>query len=215
MPGGLPQAIVASVRQLDSKENAMRTNHRTAPALTAPWLIAAAAALAAVAAAIYLLNPPKTEAAGTAGTVVSTATSHLGRILVNSRGHTLYLFGKDRNGKSACSGQCATFWPPLIASGKPRVAGGAKASLIGTTKRADGRLQVTYNHHPLYTFVKDKQKGQTNGEGLNAFGAKWYAVSPAGAKVLRQPVQSGIPQNNGGDHDSDNNGGPSDGDGNI
>jgi hypothetical protein len=108
-----------------------------------------------------------------------------------------------------------TFWPPLIANGKPRVAGGAKASLIGTTKRADGRLQVTYNHHPLYTFANDKQKGQTNGEGFNAFGAKWYAVSPAGAKVLRQPVQSGIPQNNGGDHDSDNNGGPSDGDGNI
>jgi len=214
MPGGPRQAIVA-VRQLDSKENPMRTNHRTAPALTAPWLIAAAAALAALAAAIYLLNPPKTEAAGTASTVVSTSTSHLGRILVNSRGHTLYLFGKDRNGKSACSGKCVTFWPPLIANGKPRVAGGAKASLIGTTKRADGRLQVTYNHHPLYTFVNDKQKGQTNGEGFNAFGAKWYAVSPAGAKVLRQPVQSGIPQNNGGDHDSDNNGGPSDGDGNI
>ena len=97
----------------------------------------------------------------------------------------------------------------------PRVAGGAKASLIGTTKRADGRRQVTYNHHPLYTFVKDTKKGQTNGEGLNAFGANWYAVSPAGAKVLRQPVPSGIPQNNGGDHDSDNNGGPSDGDGNI
>ena len=137
----------------------MRTNHRTAPALTAPWLIAAAAALAALAAATFLLNPPKTQAADTAGTVVSTAKTSVGRILVNSRGHTLYLFGKDRSGKSACSGQCATSWPPLIANGKPRVAGGAKASLIGTTKRADGRLQVTYNHHPLYTFVKDKQKG--------------------------------------------------------
>ena len=88
-----------------------------------------------------------------------------GRVLVNSRGHTLYLFGKDRNGKSACSGQCASFWPPLIANGKPRVAGGAKASLIGTIKRADGRRQVTYNHHPLYTFVKDTKKGQTHGEG--------------------------------------------------
>ena len=193
----------------------MRTNHRTAVARTAPWLIAAAAALAALAAAIFLLNPSKTEAAGTAGTVVSTANSNLGRILVNSRGHTLYLFGKDRNGKSACSGQCATFWPPLIANGKPRVAGGAKASLIGTMKRADGRRQVTYNHHPLYTFAKDKQKGQTNGEGLNAFGANWYAVSPAGAKVLRRPAANGIPQHNGGDHDADNNGGPSDGDGNI
>jgi len=80
---------------------------------------------------------------------------------------------------------------------------------------------VTYNHHPLYTFVKDKRKGQTNGEGLSAFGAKWYAVSPTGARVVRHatvappPPANGIPQNNGGDHDSDNNGGPSDGDGNI
>ncbi|MFI5054524.1 MAG: hypothetical protein ACHQDE_09205, partial [Acidimicrobiia bacterium] len=60
---------------------------------------------------------------------------------------------------------------------------GAKASLLGTTRRADGRLQVTYNHHPLYTFVKDTGKGQTNGEALNAFGADWFAVSAAGAKV--------------------------------
>ncbi len=220
MPGGLPQGIVDSVVQLDSKEDTMRTNHRTALALPT-WLIAAAAALAALAAAIFLLHPMKTEAAGTAGTVVSTGSTSLGQILVNSRGHTLYLFAKDKNGKSACAGMCATFWPPLIAAGKPRVAGGARASLLGTTKRADGRLQVTYNRHPVYTFVKDKQKGQTNGEGLTAFGGQWNAISPAGAKVVRQakaqpkPVQSGIPQNNGGDHDSDNNGGPSDGDGNL
>jgi predicted lipoprotein with Yx(FWY)xxD motif len=218
MPSGLPQGIVDPVRQLDSKEDTMRTNQRTAPALPT-WLIAAAAALAALAAAIFLFHPPKTEAAGAAGTVVSTGSTSLGRILVNSRGRTLYLFGKDKNGKSACAGMCATFWPPLIAAGKPRVAGGAKASLLGTTKRADGRLQVTYNRHPLYTFVKDKQKGQTNGVGLTAFGGQWNAVSTAGTKVERQvnpkPVQSGIPQNNGGDHDADNNGGPSDGDGNI
>jgi predicted lipoprotein with Yx(FWY)xxD motif len=215
MPGGLPQAIVSPVRQLDSKEDTMRTNHRTAPALTAPWLIAAAAALAALAAATFLLNAQKTQAADSAGTVVSTAKTSLGRIIVNSRGHTLYLFARDTNGKSHCTGMCATFWPPLISSGTPRAASGVKASLLGTTRRADGRRQVTYNHHPLYTFVKDKREGQTNGEGLNAFGANWYAVSAAGSKVLRRPAPSGIPQNNGGDHDSDNNGGPSDGDGNI
>ncbi|MEN3313484.1 MAG: hypothetical protein V7645_2813 [Actinomycetota bacterium] len=198
----------------------MRTNHRTAPAL-ATWLIAAAAALAALAAAIFLLHPPKTEAAGTAGTVVSTASTSLGRIVVNSGGRTLYVFSKDKNDKSACAGMCAKFWPPLIAAGKPRASAGARASLLGTTKRADGRMQVTYNRHPLYTFVKDTKKGQTHGEGLTAFGGQWNAVSPAGSRVERQakakpkPVQSGIPQNNGGDGDSDNNGGPSDGDGNI
>ena len=63
------------------------------------------------------------------------------------------------------------------------LAAGAKASLLGTSKRPDGRLQVTYNHHPLYTFVKDTRKGQTNGEAVSAFGAKWYALSAAGAKV--------------------------------
>ncbi len=80
---------------------------------------------------------------------------------------------------------CVQFWPPLIATGKPRAGAGARASLLGTTRRADGRLQVTYKRHPLYTFVKDTTKGQTNGEGVNAFGAIWDAVSPAGAKVVK------------------------------
>ena len=114
---------------------------------------------------------------------VAVAASKLGRILVDGRGRTLYLFEKDKNGRSTCSGACATYWPPLIASGRPLAGAGAKASLLGTTRRSDGRLQVTYRHHPLYTFVKDTTKGQTNGEGLSVFGAEWYAVSAAGATV--------------------------------
>ena len=148
-------------------------------------MIAAAAAVAAVAAASFASHPSATYAAQANAAVVSTAKTSLGTIIVNSNGRTLYLFKKDRNGKSACSGQCAAFWPPLITSAKPRVTGGAKASLIGTTRRADGRLQVTYNHHPLYTFVKDTKAGQTNGEGVNAFGALWNAISPAGAKIVK------------------------------
>jgi predicted lipoprotein with Yx(FWY)xxD motif len=120
------------------------------------------------------------------GTTVSVAGSDLGRILVNGRGRTLYLFEKDKHGKSACSGQCAGFWPPLLTSGKPLATAGARASLLGTTRRADGRLQVTYNHHPLYTFVKDTGKGQTNGEAIETFGAEWYALSPAGSKVEKK-----------------------------
>jgi predicted lipoprotein with Yx(FWY)xxD motif len=154
-------------------------------------VVAAAAVLATLAALIVLLHPPTTHAARTSGPVVSTVGTSLGRILVDSRGRTLYLFEKDRNGKSACAGQCAAFWPPLIASGKPRAAGTAKASLVGTTKRADGRLQVTYNHHPLYTFVKDTKKGQTNGEGVNGFGAGWDVVSPAGAKIEKPASSTG------------------------
>ena len=126
--------------------------------------------------------PQRTHSAA-APAKVAVANSALGRVLVDGRGRTLYLFEKDKYVRSACNGKCASFWPPLIASGKPLATAGAKASLLGTTKRADGRLQVTYNHHPLYTFVKDTRKGQTNGEELDAFGAEWYAVSAAGAKV--------------------------------
>jgi predicted lipoprotein with Yx(FWY)xxD motif len=171
----------------------MQLNHQP-KALTAsarrPRMIVAAAALAALAATIFVLHPPATHAAQSTGAVVSTAKTSLGRILVTSNGRTLYLFEKDRNGKSACSGQCAVFWPPLITSGKPIVTGGARASLIGTTRRADGRLQVTYNHHPLYTFVKDTKAGQTNGEGVNAFGAGWDAMTPAGAKIEKSSAPS-------------------------
>jgi predicted lipoprotein with Yx(FWY)xxD motif len=174
----------------------MKLNHRTNELLAAvrgPRMIVAAAAVAALAAASFALHPGVTHAAQTKGAVVSTAKTGLGRIIVKSNGRTLYLFGKDRNGKSACSGQCATFWPPLITSGKPRVTSGARASLIGTTRRADGRLQVTYNHHPLYTFAKDTKAGQTNGEGVNAFGGVWDAVSPAGVKIVKPntPSQGG------------------------
>jgi len=155
----------------------MLTNHRSRDAL-----IASAAILAVLAPAV--VPAAASQAAGAKGPVVSTATTSLGRILVDARGHTLYLFGKDRNGKSACSGACAVAWPPLMANGKPRAGAGAKASRLGTTRRADGRLQVTYNRHPVYRFVKDTKRGQTNGEGLKAFGGTWDALSPAGAKVV-------------------------------
>jgi predicted lipoprotein with Yx(FWY)xxD motif len=126
------------------------------------------------------------SATRTAATV-SLRQTKLGPVLVNSKGHTLYLFGKDRNAKSACSGSCATFWPPLLAQGRPSAGPGLRASLLGTTRRSNGNLQVTYNKHPLYTFVRDKLAGQTNGQGSLAFGAKWYAVSAKGLPVLKAP----------------------------
>ena len=175
------------------KEGTLLSNNRSNATTATPGrsLIATAAAFATLAAlAFVLLHPAAGDAAQAKGPIVSTATTSLGRILVRPRGHTLYLFEKDKNGKSACAGKCATFWPPLIAAGKPVAAAGTRASLLGTTRRADGRMQVTYNHHPLYTFVKDTKKGQTNGEGVDAFGAEWYAVSPAGAKVEKHESTS-------------------------
>ena len=122
-------------------------------------------------------------AAGAAksGTVDLRATK-LGKVLVDAKGMTLYLFEKDRRNKSACAGACAKVWSPLLVKGKPTAGGGVKASLLGTTRRKSG-VQVTYNGHPLYHFSGDKKAGQTRGEGSKAFGAEWYVLSAKGAKV--------------------------------
>ena len=123
-------------------------------------------------------------AAPTKPAKVNLRSNKLGKILVNGSSQTLYLFEKDKNGKSACSGQCATFWPPLLTKGKPTAGAGVKASLLGTTKRSDGTTQVTYNKHPLYRFKQDNNKvGSTKGEGLDAFGAEWYVVGANGKKI--------------------------------
>ena len=114
---------------------------------------------------------------------VSTAKTGLGKVIVNGRGRTLYLFEKDKRGMSACSGACASYWPLLITHGKPKALGGARQSLLGTIKRANGARQVTYAGHPLYTYILDTQRGQTNGEGSNLFGAGWDALTPAGKKI--------------------------------
>jgi len=124
------------------------------------------------------------KAAGGSSATVSVAdNSGLGKILVDSQGRTLYLFQQDSGTKSTCSGGCATAWPPLRASGKPTAGGGAKASLLGTTTRSDGRPQITYDGHPLYGYQGDSKAGDTNGQGLTAFGGAWFVVSPAGQAV--------------------------------
>jgi predicted lipoprotein with Yx(FWY)xxD motif len=118
-------------------------------------------------------------------TVVKMASTPLGRILVDSRGITLYDFPKDKGIVSSCYGACAALWPPLLTTGKPVAGPGVKAALLGTTKRSDGKLEVTYNGHPLYYFVTDRKPGQTTGQGLNQFGAPWWVISPAGKEIHR------------------------------
>lgn len=126
----------------------------------------------------------KVSAPSGASATVDVRSAGLGSYLVDSQGRTLYLFEKDKNGKSACSGACATNWPPLLTKGKPKASGSVKASKLGTTKRSDGTTQVTYGGHPLYTFVADKNKpGSTKGQELDAFGAEWYVVGTNGKKV--------------------------------
>jgi predicted lipoprotein with Yx(FWY)xxD motif len=117
--------------------------------------------------------------------------SNLGKILVNSQGRTLYLFQKDSGTTSSCTGACAAAWPPLRANGQPTVGSGANASMVGTTTRSDGNPQVTYNGHPLYLYAGDKNPGDTNGQGLTAFGGGWFAVSPAGDQISGTGSNSG------------------------
>jgi predicted lipoprotein with Yx(FWY)xxD motif len=125
-------------------------------------------------------SPPK---ASTPPTSVGTASTALGTILVDSQGRTLYLFTHDSGSTSTCTGACASAWPPLVANGTPTAADRANGSVLGATKRADGTMQVTYNGHPLYRFVKDTNPGQTNGQGVVAFGGSWFAVTAAGNKA--------------------------------
>jgi predicted lipoprotein with Yx(FWY)xxD motif len=134
-------------------------------------------------------TPPKTTSGRPA--TVGVANSSLGTVLVDSQGRTLYLFQKDSGTKSACLGACASAWPPLRANGKPTVGTGANASMVGTAKRSDGKPQVTYNRHPLYLYQGDQKAGDTNGQGLTAFGGSWFALSQTGNQVSGQPSSSG------------------------
>jgi predicted lipoprotein with Yx(FWY)xxD motif len=125
-------------------------------------------------------NAPAVKPGEHAATVVVANDPTLGNVLVDSQGNTLYLFQADQGTKSSCTGACAVAWPPLRASGKSVAGNGISASKLGTTPRSDGKPQVTYNGHPLYTFAQDQNPGDATGQGVNAFGGLWYTVSPAG-----------------------------------
>lgn len=119
-------------------------------------------------------------------TTIDVRKTDLGRVLVDAQGRTLYLFEKDKHGQSACSGPCASAWPPLIANGSAMAGTGAVAKLLSTTKRSDGAAQATYKGHPLYLYAGDSASGQTNGQGLDQFGAEWYVLAPSGQKVEKE-----------------------------
>ena len=122
-------------------------------------------------------------ASTTTGTLAVGKTD-LGTILVGADGRTLYLFEKDKNGKSSCSGACAAVWMPFTSSSaQVKSSSGIDEAKVTTTKRSDGSLQVVYASHPLYYYAPDTKAGQTTGEGLDQFGAEWYVVSPKGQKI--------------------------------
>jgi len=126
---------------------------------------------------------PAAASGGGAAVLKVADAPGVGPILVDARGFTVYDFHKDRGTTSACYGACAGVWPPVLTDGAPRARQGASAAQLGTTKRKDGTVQVTYAGHPLYTYAADKKPGEANGHDIDSFGAEWYALQGSGQEA--------------------------------
>jgi predicted lipoprotein with Yx(FWY)xxD motif len=173
----------------------MSTIRKAARSLRLGWSVAGLAVLALVAAAcssggssggggLYGGGPTTSSGPKAAAAVVDLRGSKLGQILVDAQGRTLYLFEADKAGRSACDGACASAWPPYLSSGAPQAGTGVAGSLLGSSRRGDGGgTQVTYHGHPLYYYAGDSRPGDTAGQGLNQFGAKWYVLASSGDKI--------------------------------
>ena len=150
-------------------------------------------------------SAPKGGVAGAEHTLSTAAVttrkvSGLGVVLVNAKGRTLYVFMKDQHRRVTCTGQCASFWPPLKwkSKSRPKAGGAAKTSLLSSVKNPSGGRVVTYNKWPLYTFVNDTAAGQANGEGQNLNGGKWYVISPKGVLIKHKSASGGGTTTSGG-----------------
>jgi predicted lipoprotein with Yx(FWY)xxD motif len=159
----------------------------------ATWLVVGAAVVVAIAVGVVLTQRSSSPAgagearAGQAAGApdVRVGRGRLGRMLVDARGRTLYLFLQDAHGRSACTGRCAKVWPPAIVAGRPRGADGARTALLSTTRRPDGRRQLVYRGHPLYRMSADARPGDMTGQG---FLGTWFVVSPAGHRLGKAPA---------------------------
>jgi predicted lipoprotein with Yx(FWY)xxD motif len=154
----------------------------------------AAAAILAAACSSGASGSPDTRAAsalaGSAATTVEVHTSNGKSFLTDGSGRSLYLFASDSATKSTCSGVCAAAWPPVTATTAPTAGMGAVAGDIGTISRSGDATQVTYAGHPLYYYAGDSGSGQTNGEGVNEFGASWYLLAPSGQQITSLTASS-------------------------
>jgi predicted lipoprotein with Yx(FWY)xxD motif len=117
------------------------------------------------------------RAAAVTGPTLGVARTRLGPILVDARGRTLYVSTKDTGGRSTCTGKCTRVWPPALAAGEPRLGAGIRASRVSIERRRDGRRQLAYYGHPLYTLTADTGPHQITGQG---FEGRWYVVTAAG-----------------------------------
>lgn len=168
---------------------------RRIPALAVLLVLLAAAAIAGCGSGSNSANASgdgSTARQQTGATTVKTASAgDLGTILVDGRGRTIYLFERDTGPMSTCSGACLENWPAVTTHGTPQAAGGVSVGKLGTSKRHDGTTQATYAGHPLYYYAGDAAAGETNGQGLNFFGAPWYVLSPDGSAITTQASSGG------------------------
>jgi predicted lipoprotein with Yx(FWY)xxD motif len=134
----------------------------------------------AVIALALLAFAPTAMSRESAAPTLSVKSSAFGRVLFDGRGFVLYAFTRDKNARSACYGACARAWPVYYAKGTLRPGTGIKRSLPGTTKRRDGRRQVTYAGRPLYYYVNDRKPGQILCQNVAEFGGTWLVVRPSG-----------------------------------
>jgi predicted lipoprotein with Yx(FWY)xxD motif len=119
-----------------------------------------------------------------AARTITTRSGSLGAYLTDAAGRAVYAFSADTAHASKCTGTCAKEWPPLTTAGAPNATGQATSGMLGTLARTDGRTQVTYDGHPLYYFAGDSAAGDTNGEGIDNFGGRWYVVAPSGHTIV-------------------------------
>lgn len=143
------------------------------------WFVAPVSGVLATAAAPSSSAMSSTGANTGSGLTLGSTDTALGTFLTGPNGMTLYVFTKDSADKSTCSGQCAAYWPPLTVTSGATVTGPADATLgFGMITRADGTMQVTYNHTPLYYFASDKKAGDTTGQGVQG---SWFVASVNGS----------------------------------
>lgn len=139
----------------------------------------------AVGATLWLAAATVAPAATPRSAKVQTRHTALGAVLVNGRGFTLYVFARDSRKHDTCwaiSG-CTGVWPVLKTGAGPAAGPGVKRKLLGTIKLPNGARQVTYAGHPLYTYIGDAGPGETEYVGMQQFGGRWYAISPAGRVI--------------------------------
>jgi predicted lipoprotein with Yx(FWY)xxD motif len=159
----------------------------TTPPATAMPVATQAPAATAMSSSSSATSMPAATSTSAPAMAAAAATVNIGKnskysaFLVDGKGMTLYLYTKDTPGTSTCFGSCAQYWPPLLTTGKPVAGSGVDMSRFGTTTRTDGTTQVTYNGWPLYYYAKDKQPGDTTGDGV---GNVWYLITPSGDKAV-------------------------------